>query len=140
MHDQELADVTSHVLEELCFYCVDLESAAAEPPRRTWASVTFSGNWSGRMFVGIEPRLLHELATNFLGLDESSNEEAEQALLEITNVICGNALPHLESAEAVFNLGSPEVIEAPAEASAPAAVAAAVLDAGRVAVRVMREP
>lgn len=139
MRDQELAEVTSHVLEELCFYCVEPQATAESPPARTWASVSFSGNWRGRMFVGIEPGLLHELATNFLGVDDSSAEEAAQALLELTNVICGNALPHLESPDVVFDLASPEMIEAPpADASHPA-LAETELDAGRVSVRVVRE-
>lgn len=137
--DGTLGLVTSRVLEELCFHFVEGEGSSLDPLERACATVSFKGPWSGRLFVGVERALLAELATNLLGDEEASEGDAAQALLELTNVICGNALPEIDSVEAAFELGSPELGSSSLMPEAADAYAAVDLDAGKVVVRITKD-
>lgn len=139
--DATLVQVTSRVLEELCFHFAEPSPPDSAPAQPVCASVHFHGPWSGKMVVAVEKRLLGELAANLLGDDVASELDEAQALLELTNVICGNALPEIESREAAFVLDAPELGRRsllPA-APSPGTVASAALDEGKVVVRITRE-
>jgi CheY-specific phosphatase CheX len=59
-------------------------------------------------------RFLVDLAANMLGTeDDPTDEVVLDALGEVTNVICGNVLPSLSGANAVFDLSAPEPALAP---------------------------
>ncbi len=137
--DATLIQVTSRVLEELCFHFAEPCPPDAAPAQPVCASVNFHGPWSGRMVVAIEKQLLNELAANLLGDDVASELDESQALLELANVICGNALPEIESREAAFVLDAPELGRTSLLAPAPSTVARASLDEGKVVVRITRE-
>jgi hypothetical protein len=129
-----------------------------EPPDATdsveaVAGVPFWGPVSGRLEVVAAGGLLPALAANMLGEDAPPSRETQRdALGEVANVICGNALPAIAGAAAVFRLGPPQVIDgAPradagrggaskgagwgAEAEALEAAVHLTLDAGRASVR-----
>jgi len=139
--DSTLAAVSARVLEELCFHWVDPDSSAHTGGiELACASVGFSGPWSGRMVVAIDKGLLSELAANLLGADETSEGDSTQALLELANVMCGNALPELDSVTSAFELSSPEIIDASSAQAAGSVVASAALDGGKIMIRLLRDP
>ncbi len=132
-----LSRVASTVLSDLCFYCADEGSGAGAGECAT-ATIPFHGSWRGWFALSVERSLLGELTANLLGDEEASEADALSALLELTNVICGNVLPELESPDVVFDLGSPALGDGafPAEAQP---FASAELDGGRVRLRIARE-
>jgi hypothetical protein len=71
-----------------------------------------------------------------LGEDEPPSERWQRdALCEIANVICGNALPVIAGAKEVFHLSAPQFIEgAPENGEKPAAEAHVGLEEGRADV------
>lgn len=73
------------------------------------ASVTFRGEFDGRLTVVACGPLLPTLAVNMLGEDEPHSEQMQHdALGEIANIICGNVLPLITNPKAVFDLDAPE--------------------------------
>ena len=61
----------------------------------------------------ISTSVLPELAGNMLGMDddaEISETEQQDALKEILNVICGNALPAIAGDQVEFSIDAPEVL------------------------------
>jgi CheY-specific phosphatase CheX len=75
--------------------------------------VDFSGYFDGSLLMRISASVIPELATNMLGLDddaEISNVEQQDALKEMLNVICGNALPAIAGDNVEFNIEAPEII------------------------------
>ena len=136
-----LTQAAASTFEELGFMLPDAElddiqRGAALEAR---ASVSFSGPFTGRLVVRLYGRLLPSLAANMLGrMDPPSAEMQSDALGEITNVICGNALPVIAGEAAVFHLSTPQVHHAgQVERSddAPAAVTRLGLEEGRTEVR-----
>lgn len=90
-------------------------------------SVSFRGPFSGTMVVQISRDLLPTLAANMLGEDESPAEHLQRdALCEIANVICGNALPAIAGSKAVFHLDAPQIVEGAMENGKPPTAAAHV--------------
>lgn len=75
--------------------------------------------------------MLPVIAANMLGEEEPVAEELmADALGEIANVICGNALPAIAGKKEVFRLQPPAPLAGGAEITAPAAKAALALDEG----------
>lgn len=108
-------------------------------PLDTAVSVTFQGPCSGRLVILTCSEMLPMLAANMLGEDEASEQQQRDALGEIANVICGNMLPGIAGAKAVFNLGAPQFIAATQDLAqgheALAAEAQLGLDLGRAELR-----
>ena len=44
--------------------------------------------------------------------DSITGDQVQDALKEVINVICGNILPALAGAEAVFNISAPDILDA----------------------------
>lgn len=138
-HDETLRQVTSRVLEDLCFHWVDPEATSVDDAvERACASVGFSGPWCGRLLIGVERCLLQELTANLLGDEEAAARDSTSALLELANVLCGNALPEIDSPTSAFELGSPVTVDVAALGEPVNEVAHAAIDAGRVVVRIVR--
>jgi len=86
------------------------ENRLAEPEAAV--SVEFWGPFSGKLVVTVCGGLLPALAANMLGEEETpSASQQHDALGEIANVICGNALPAIAGPKAVFQIGSPQHIQ-----------------------------
>jgi CheY-specific phosphatase CheX len=100
------------------------------------ASVTFTGQFEGRLALAVSEKVLPELAANMLGIEEeTSREEQQDALKELINVVCGNLLPELAGRKKLFNVNAPRILP-PEEigvvtAAPPAAAAKLALEDGQ---------
>lgn len=113
--DEEVFRVAAETIEALAlmFLLPEEEAAGDSGPRRA-ASVGFDGPFEGSVVVSISECLLPELAGNMLGQEDSIQSSAgqqEDALKELTNVICGNILPVIGGREPVFHVGTPIIVE-----------------------------
>jgi hypothetical protein len=114
--EQLLCRTAQEVLETMFF--VGVEGTAAKPPGdgpRLWFQVHFRGSPPGTLQLGLPAAASGEIAASFLGAaskDDLAEHAAENVLLELTNVICGNALSRLES-DSSFDLGVPVPIPDP---------------------------
>lgn len=110
-HTQEqLRDALAHTLEELCFLyeMPELEVEQEETDLPANASVTFHGPFEGALEVRMATGLLPVVAANMLGTTDLPTEADQlDALGEVANVVCGNVLPALGGATAVFDIGAP---------------------------------
>jgi len=130
---QTLSDVAQQTFEQMAFMLTTPEE------ERVAVSVTFTGPFSGRLFLSVPNRLLPMLAANMLGAedeDSSTGEQRHDSLKELANVICGNLLPVIDSPEAVFDVGAPELtaegnLPTDLNGQAPAAAARLAFDEGQ---------
>jgi CheY-specific phosphatase CheX len=98
------------IFEELGFLLPRAESSESDNSNYCSASVSFQGAFSGRLSVSLSPEVLADLAANMLGDDGRVGDAFEKdALRELSNVICGNALPAIYGAEKIFHLDAPEI-------------------------------
>jgi CheY-specific phosphatase CheX len=88
----------------------EVDQQQRDTPLDTAVSITFQGPYNGQLVVLTCGEMLPMLAANMLGEDEASEREQRDALGEVANVICGNMLPGLAGAKAVFNLSAPQFI------------------------------
>jgi chemotaxis protein CheY-P-specific phosphatase CheC len=75
--------------------------------------IDFKGYFDGFLLMRISACVIPELANNMLGLaDDAQISRAEQqdALKEMLNVICGNALPAIAGDQVEFNIQTPEIL------------------------------
>ena len=146
--DETLAAVAEGAFGDLAFMfsmpeCAD-GGLAATP--NAAASVRFTGPFSGELVLSVSPDALQALAPNMLGLDDETSATAEQqqdALKELTNVVCGNLLPAIGGPAAVFEVSAPALADAStARASGPRtpdAFARLTLDTGGAALSLFIE-
>ena len=113
--DDALSQVAEETMMSLAFLFLlnDEETADVGDVEKVVASVDFSGPFAGALFVSAPTALLPELAANMLGFEEEAGEPGPEvqndALKELLNVICGNLLPEIAGAEAVFKVHAPQV-------------------------------
>jgi CheY-specific phosphatase CheX len=117
----ELRKAASSTFEQVGFLFpeeeVTEEQAAAEVVGS--CRVRFRGPLSGVLEMEAAGGFLGEMTGNMLGTEEEPSAEVVlDALGEVTNVICGNVLPALGGANAVFDLSAPEVSLHPLRPSA----------------------
>ena len=110
-----VSDVFCNVIEELAFMFGDPAEAEDMMPADDafWqAEMDFSGDNDGCILLLIPREMGHELAANFLGVDEE-DEKAEKlaadAMKELLNVTCGQILTAVAGEKALFKLSVPEV-------------------------------
>jgi CheY-specific phosphatase CheX len=112
---QSLSQTTAATFEELAllFPEHDATPEQAESPLDVTVSVDFRGPFTGRLVLSSSASVLPAIAANMLG-DASTRQPRLQrdALGELANVICGNVLPMIAGAEAVFNLSAPRIHDA----------------------------
>ncbi len=111
---QSLSRATTATFEELALlfpeHTLSREQAAA--PLDVSVSVEFRGPLHGRLVLRASSNILSSIAANMLGADASRERPLQRdALGEIANVICGNVLPAIAGAEAVFHLSAPRLHE-----------------------------
>ncbi|OQY14545.1 MAG: hypothetical protein B6I30_00160 [Desulfobacteraceae bacterium 4572_187] len=113
--DKVISKVVTETIEKLVFMFASLydpENSTEEDPD-IGVSVSFTGPFSGTLCMKVSGEVLSEIAVNMLGVDDEDEitlDDMNDALKETVNVICGNVLPVIGGKEAVFNIGSPEII------------------------------
>jgi hypothetical protein len=109
-----LSKIVSESLEKLAFmfFMTDTFRELIPFQNAVTAEVSFTGKFSGRLAVVMTELALKELAANMLGIDSEEVEQSHlhDALKEATNIICGNWLPMIGGAEAVFHLDAPRIL------------------------------
>jgi CheY-specific phosphatase CheX len=112
---QSLSRATTATFEDLAllFPEHELSPEQAEAPLDVAVSVEFRGPLAGRLVLRASSCILPAIAANMLGEDESRQAPLQRdALGELANVICGNVLPAIAGAEAIFNLSAPQLHDA----------------------------
>lgn len=142
----ELLQAAVLTFEALCFLFPDTELTEQQrhAPTDVAVRVAFAGPFSGQLLIQLCGGLLPTLAANMLGQDEIPPEGQQyDALGEIANVICGNALPRIAGPQEVFQLDPPQLVArdhvVADEATALAAEVQLGLEQGRVDLRLFAE-
>ncbi len=139
----ELLDrVGNEIFESLAFILPAWEDEpqdAEENRPRTMALIAFAGPFEGRVALSVPTDMLPEIGANMLGLDFGEVPPVEQqrdALGELLNVICGNLLPDLADADAIFHVQAARILDDAEDAAPDTASAVATaglnLEGGRV--------
>lgn len=136
---RSLSQTTAATFEDLALLFPDAELSAEQHAAAldVTVSVDFRGPLTGRLVLRASHGVLPAIAANMLGEDESRQAPLQRdALGELANVICGNVLPAIAGAEAVFHLAAPRVHSASEALSrdedAPKAHAMFGIENGRV--------
>ncbi|MHC4715583.1 MAG: chemotaxis protein CheX [Planctomycetota bacterium] len=138
--EQTLCYVAEEQFESLAFmFPVPEDPDTPETVAEEWTTVRvgFAGPFGGQLHLAVPSRMLPILGANMLGMDDGAPSPDQQvdALKEMINVVCGNLLPTIAGAEAVFNVEAPELVGAgpspqvPLEPP-PAAATRVILDEG----------
>lgn len=111
-------DATRHALEEMFFMAVFGRQESAEEAEHgaVTAQLTFTGDASGVLRIGLPAGSAAEAAANFLGLD-SGDLTADQVRVvvgELANIVCGSALSQWRH-DGLFSLNQPETTVGDAE-------------------------
>lgn len=120
MQDQQtttLTTVLSEVLADLAFmFADDGEREPSVGERWLETSISYKGSVSGSLRLTCTWTFAAQLAANLLGMEsgeETNEQEANDAVKEFMNVICGQYVTAVYGTEDVFNLTIPEVLELP---------------------------
>jgi CheY-specific phosphatase CheX len=110
-----LTAVTNDTLEKLAFLFAfaDEERDIDSPDPAVVGRVDFNGHFKGFLMMRISESVVPELASNMLGLDDDaqiSETQQQDALQELLNVICGNALPAIAGDQVEFSIAAPEIL------------------------------
>lgn len=116
MSELRFADVTeealSRVLETMFFTPVVGPCESPSGEAALTASLSFTGNPSGKFTLSVSALAGREMATNFLGSEEDlEDDQVDQVVKELTNMVCGSMLSRVES-ETHFELGEPKMTDA----------------------------
>lgn len=119
-----LATIVSDVLGELAFMVSD-DGPSAAPSGGPWleAEIQYRGPVTGTLRCWCVRAFAVQLTANLLGIeaqDADADAEAEDALREFMNVLCGQLVTAWHGKEAVFNLSIPAVRPCPAAPAPPA--------------------
>ena len=112
--EQCLSRVTTATFEELAllFPETELTDEQAAAPLDVAVLVNFRGPEPGRLLLRASECILPTIAANMLGAEQSGATPLQRdALGELANVICGNVLPAIFGADAIFHLDAPRLIE-----------------------------
>jgi len=110
-----LSQTTAATFEKLALLFPEQELSPEQEaaPLDVTVSVDFRGPFTGRLVLSSSASILPEIASNMLGEAGSRQPPLQRdALGELANVICGNLLPAIAGAEAVFHLSAPRVHDA----------------------------
>lgn len=103
----------AQVLETMFFTSVAGEGGEGAVDDLVRAKVTFTGQPSGWLSLGVSREAASEMAENFLGLDGPAQEaQATEVVLELANMVCGTMLSRAES-DTHFELSEPALIDGP---------------------------
>jgi CheY-specific phosphatase CheX len=110
--EQSLSRTTAATFEDLAllFPESDMSPEQAAQPLEVTVSVDYRGPFNGRLVLRASQCVMPAIAANMLGEDESKQRPLQRdALGELANVVCGNVLPIVGGAEAIFHLSAPHV-------------------------------
>ena len=117
-HSDLLMEIAAQTLEQLAFifsFPDDTDPDAIWEEATTGCRVEFSGPSQGELLLLISNAAMPELTSNMLGMDEDEvppEDQQRDALREALNVVCGNLLPRIGGTEAVYDIQSPEILDA----------------------------
>lgn len=112
-----LRGIFSEVLADLAFMFSD--EAQAEPgPGAVWLETTISycGRLGGTLRLWCTRDFSSLLAANLLGIDpeeQDAQADAEDAVKEFMNIVCGQLVTAVHGSEEVFHLTIPQIRELP---------------------------
>ena len=110
-----LSRIAVNTFEELAFLCAfdGDETNTGQIDPAVAAGISFSGFFSGTLIMKLSAKILPQLTTNMLGVDEQEETTLDQqydALKEALNVICGNLLPEISGRQEIFNIDPPVIV------------------------------
>ncbi|MCD6216665.1 response regulator [bacterium] len=112
--EKQLVKVAANVLETMAFAFLDTsDGKESDSTEFKSATVQYHGPFSGIVILAISNQALSEFAKNMLcqdDEDEVTQQQEDDALCELTNVVCGNLLSDLAGPEPVFNLDAPQIL------------------------------
>lgn len=146
--DQCLSQKLAAIFEELALVCADMQLSVrqSEAPVDVAMNVSFTGPLTGSLILRATSDILPAIADNMLGTNDSTSHTVlTDALGELANVLCGNLLPLVGGAEAVFVLSAPMVHQHNGQSLGksqlrhltPSARASIGIDDGRVVAQLM---
>jgi hypothetical protein len=140
--EQCLSQTLAATFEDLALICPDLKLSdkQSEAPVDIAMSVSFSGPLNGRLVLKATGDILPGIAENMLGTDSVDSDSVERdALGELANVMCGNLLPLIGGAQAVFVLSAPQDYATVPEAQrgSPSARACVGIEGGRAVAQLL---
>ena len=111
----QLSQAVAQTVEALTFVFATPEPW--EPPVLSGVEISvevaFEGHFEGDLVFVCPSSAAREMTLNMLGLEEgdaAAEAQIHDALKELVNILCGNILPTLAGAEAVFNLSAPNIL------------------------------
>ncbi len=126
-HEQTLRGVAEQTFEALAFlFPLGPDEEGSAPPQADpspgagetcLVRVGFDGPFHGSLEVELGEEMLKTVTVNMLGFEEGDAPDPatqRDALCELANVICGNLLPEIGGAEAVFDVEAPQIVASPA--------------------------
>lgn len=110
--EMELYRAAAMTFEELCFMFPARGNESRDDGVRVEAavSVEFRGSLSGKLMAKACGGLLPAIAANMLGEEEAPLEQQLDALGEVANIICGNALHGIAGPKEVFSISPPRSV------------------------------
>jgi CheY-specific phosphatase CheX len=112
--EQALAQATADVLEMMFFTSITPgPEGTGESGPQIAVRVSFMGGRRGMLGLRISEHAARMLATDFLAVETEAGPNAEQVgevVRELANMICGNALSHVE--RSALRLAAPELVAA----------------------------
>lgn len=118
--DQKTATLTtifSEVLADLAFmFDEDADVGAAAASAWLETTISYHGPCQGTLRLRCSRDFCALLAANLLGVepdDQDAGAQAEDAVKEFMNIVCGQLVTALHGAESAFNLTIPEIHRLP---------------------------
>ncbi len=121
MKTQLMTQVTNSIFEVMeTMFFLTLEKQKQPVPetpssdQTKTAAITFSGDFSGTIFLGIPEPLLRTMTENLMGEDINTltQDHVDGTLKEALNMIAGSALTRVDD-KAYMGLGIPEIVTPP---------------------------
>ncbi len=116
--EKELQDALSKVMfmtfEELGFVFPEAEMTMEQANAEAEIAIEtdFYGPFEGKVILQICGGLVEAISTNMLASDAPPAPHLQQdAMRELTNVVCGNLLPLIAGSKEVFHLKPPRILE-----------------------------
>ena len=120
MKTELMTQVTNSIFEVMeTMFFLTLEKPKSPPAEIVegpkTSAITFSGEYSGTIFLGIPEALLNTMTENLLGqdIDTLTQAHVDGTLQEALNMIAGSALTKVDNT-AYMGLGIPEIVPHPA--------------------------
>ena len=119
-----LVEVTIEVLERYAFMLGDPPGKGSGPvvlSEPSWiVTISFTGARAGGIGMVVSPGLARQAAANLYegAPAEGGDEQAQDAVRELLNIVCGNYLHRVESNEPIFSFATPVLQVATRETTA----------------------